>query len=161
MQERVSSWVRAGMVVLAVPQLAIGIWAMVAPHHWYENFPGVHPHLIAAEPPFNEHLATDAGIGFFATGLGLALGAALARRSGVYVALVTFLAFAGPHTLYHALHEAPGLTSSEDVSEVLFLLSAVVLGGVLLWGAARHGPDDIPSVASESFVHSARDSAGL
>ena len=161
MQERVSSWVRVGMVVLAVPQLAIGIWAMVTPHHWYENFPGVHPHLISAEPPYNAHLATDAGIGFFATGVGLVLAAALARRSGVYVALVTFLAFAGPHTLYHALHEAPGLTGSEDVSEVLFLLSAVVFAGVLLWGAARREPDDIPSAPSESFVHSARDQAGL
>ena len=74
MQERVSSWVRVGMVVLAVPQLAIGIWAMVAPHHWYENFPGVHPHLISAEPPYNAHLATDAGIGFFAHGRGAGAG---------------------------------------------------------------------------------------
>ena len=101
------------MVVLAVPQLAIGIWAMVAPHHWYENFPGVHPHLISAEPPYNAHLATDAGIGFFATGVGLVLAAALGAVDRVSTSRsVTFLAFAVPHTLYHALHEAPGLTGS-------------------------------------------------
>src|SRR5262245_21437048 len=108
MDGRVKTWVRGRMVVIAVPQLVLGIWAMTAPHHWYENFPGVHPHLISAEPPYNAHLATDTGIGFFATGVGLLLAAALARRSGVYVALVTFLAFALPHALYHALHEAPG-----------------------------------------------------
>ena len=106
----------------------------------------MHPHLISAEPPYNADLATDAGIGFFCNGRGAGAGRGTRRgRSGVYVALVTFLAFAGPHTLYHALHEAPGLTGSEDVSEVLFLLSAVVFAGVLLWGAARREPDDIPS----------------
>ena len=92
-----TTWVRIGMLVLAVPQLAIGIWAMLAPHSWYESFPGVHPHLIAADPPYNAHLATDAGIGFFCTGVGLLVAAAWGRRSGVYVALVTFLAFAVPH----------------------------------------------------------------
>jgi hypothetical protein len=160
MDGRVTSWVRVGLVALAVPQLIIGIWAMVAPHHWYENFPGVHPHLISAEPPYNAHLATDAGIGFFATGVGLVLAAALARRAGVYVGLAAFGAFAVPHALYHARHEAPGLTGSEDASEVFFLFSAVVFGAVLAWGATRREPVEIPSVDRESFVHSARDQAG-
>jgi hypothetical protein len=115
MQERVSSWWRAGMVVLAVPQLAIGIWAMVAPHHWYENFPGVHPHLISAEPPYNASRHRR-GIGFFATGVGLVL-AAHSRADRVCIALVTF-PFAGPHPLPRCTE---GLTGSEDVSEVLFL----------------------------------------
>ena len=76
MDGRVKPWVRVGMVVLAAPQLLIGLWAMLAPHHWYENFPGVHPHLISAEPPYNAHLATDAGIGFLCTGVGLLVAAA-------------------------------------------------------------------------------------
>ena len=146
------------MVVLAVPQLVIGLWAMTAPHNWYENFPGIHPHLISAEPPYNAHLATDTGIGFFCTGVGLVVAAALARRSGVYVALVTFGAFALPHALWHAEHPAPGLTGSEDLRNVLFLFSAVIFAAVLAWGAA--GRDRIPSADEPSFVHSARDQAG-
>ena len=55
-------WVRLGMVVtLAVPQLVTGLWAVIATRNWFERFPGVDPRLVAAEPPFNAHLATDAG----------------------------------------------------------------------------------------------------
>ena len=158
MDTRVKPWVRLGMVVLAAPQLLIGLWATLAPHHWYENFPGVHPHLIAAEPPYNAHLATDAGIGFLCTGVGLVVAAAWGRRSGVYVALITFGTFAVPHVLYHALHPAPALTGSEDFTNVLFLFSAVAFAAVLAWGA--RSTEDMPSPDGAAFVHSARDPAG-
>lgn len=160
MESRVKTWVRVGMAVLAVPQLGIGLWAMLAPHSWYQSFPGVEPHLISADPPYNVHLATDAGIGFFCTGVGLLVAAAWGRRSGVWVALVTFLAFALPHALYHAGHKAPGLSDADDVREVLFLFFGVVFGGVLAWGASSRDPSPIPSSDPESFVHSARDPAG-
>ncbi len=160
MESRVKTWVRVGMVVLAVPQLVIGIWAMLAPHSWYQSFPGVEPHLISADPPYNAHLATDAGIGFFCTGVGLLLAAAWGRRSGVWVALVTFLAFALPHALYHAGHKAPGLSDADDVREVLFLFFGVVFGVVLAWGAWSREEEPIPSSDPESFVHSTRDPAG-
>jgi hypothetical protein len=147
------------MLLLAVPQLAIGLWAMLSPHGWYESFPGVHPHLIAADGPYNAHLATDTGIGFFCTGVGLVVAAAWGRRSGVYVALITFLAFALPHALYHAGHKAPGLGDADDAREALFLFSAVIGGAVLAWGARGRTEPPISSSDSPSFVHSARDPA--
>ena len=131
--------------MLAVPQLVIGIWAMLAPHSWYQSFPGVEPHLISADPPYNAHLATDAGIGFFCTGVGLLVAAAWGRRSGVWVALVTFLAFALPHALYHAGHKAPGLSDGDDVREVLFLFFGVAVRRRAGVGSmeSRGGPDPI------------------
>jgi len=156
----VTRWVRIGMVVgLAVPQLLVGLWAMLAPHHWYENFPGVHPHLIAAEPPYNAHLATDAGIGFFCTAVALIAAAAFGRRSGVYVALLAYGAFAVPHVLYHALHPAPALSGTEGVTNVLFLLSGVALAALFAWGATDRRTISPNEVAS--FVHSAGGPGGV
>ena len=136
--DRVSTWVRLVLVIpLAAPQLLVGIWALLAPHHWYDNFPGVGPHLIAAEPPFNQHLTTDVGAGFLATGVALVVAAVLARRSGVYVALAAYASFAIPHFLYHATHESPGLTSGQNLMNVALLSSGLVWLAVAVWGTRR------------------------
>jgi hypothetical protein len=55
-----SRWVTVALVVLAAPNLFAGVWGLVAPEHWFDNFPGWAPRLAAAFPPFNEHLASDA-----------------------------------------------------------------------------------------------------
>jgi hypothetical protein len=136
--DRLAGWVRLGMAFgLAGPQLVVGVWAVAAPRSWFDSFPGLDPRLVAAEPPFNAHLATDAGAGFLATAAGLLVAAALARRTAAYVALAAYAAFAVPHVLYHAVNPAPGLTGGEDALNVVVLASGVVLAAVLAWGAAR------------------------
>lgn len=144
--DTVPGWVRLGvLVVLAVPQLLVGVWALLATANWYENFPGVGPDLVAAIPPFNEHLAADAGGGFFATGVGLLLACLWPRRDLVLLALAVFLAFALPHTLYHSFNEAPGLHGSEDVLNALSLWFQVLAAGVFAWGAWRTVPGEVAS----------------
>jgi hypothetical protein len=70
MDGRVDPKVRIGMGVLAVFQLAIGLWAVLDPSGWFRNFPGFGDRLVvAAGGAFNEHLATDAGAAFVATGV--------------------------------------------------------------------------------------------
>ncbi len=94
------------LVVLGVPNVVTGAWAVMAPHDWYENFPGWAPHLISAFPPYNEHLATDAGIGLLVTGL-LALGAAVwPRRDVVLTASAAYATFALIHAAFHLLTPA-------------------------------------------------------
>jgi len=128
MPDRIANWVRVVLFVgLAVPQLVTGVWAVLAPESWFDRFPGLDPRLVAAEPPFNAHLATDAGAGFLATGLAVAVAALLAHRVGVIVALVAYLGFAVPHALYHAASPAPGLSGAEDAVNVALLASGVVL----------------------------------
>lgn len=144
MDGRVPKWVRLGMALtLALPQLVTGLWAVVASRDWFERFPGADPRLVAAEPPFNAHLATDAGAGFLATGIAIALAALWARRSGVYVALGAYLAFALPHTVYHAANPAPGLTGAEDVVNVVMLASGLILAGIFAWGARPGRPVEL------------------
>lgn len=133
--------VRIGILLaLALPQLLIGTWAVAAPRNWFERFPGFDPRLVAAEPPFNAHLATDTGSGFLATGIALAVAAVWGHRVAVQMALVTFAAFAVPHVLYHGLQPAPGLTGAEDVVNVLMLASGPALAAVFAWWTSAGTP---------------------
>jgi hypothetical protein len=135
-RDTVATWIRIGLVALAVPQLFVGAWAILDPSGWYDSFPGFGADLVAADGPYNMHLATDAGAGFLATSVVLVLGALWGRRREVAMALLSYTAFAVPHFTYHALHDAPGLTSSEDAQSVLSLAfgaGAPVVLLVVLW----------------------------
>lgn len=141
--ERVAGSLRLGLGVLAAPQLVTGLWAGIAPRHWYDHFPGFGPALVAAEPPFNAHLAADAGAGFLATGVALAVAALWAHRQVVVLALVTYLAFGSVHLAYHARVPAPGLSPMQDGANAVLLAAGVALALALLW-SSRQGRDQHP-----------------
>lgn len=130
----VHPWVRIGLIALGLPNALAGLWAVAAPEGWYDRFPGWDPRLVAAEPPFNAHLATDAGAGLLASGVVLLVAAWLADRRSVRLALVSFAAFAVPHSAYHALNPAPGLTAAEDVQNAAVLVVTVLIAAVLATG---------------------------
>ncbi|MGI8940040.1 MAG: hypothetical protein ACR2JF_17860 [Iamia sp.] len=129
-------WVRLALLALGLPNVVTGLWAVVAPLGWYDQFPGFDPRLISAEPPYNAHLATDAGAGLLASGVVLLLGAWLADARSVQLALAAFATFAVPHAAYHVLNPAPGLTTAEDVQNAALLVFTVV-ATVGLFVAAR------------------------
>jgi hypothetical protein len=152
MERTAPYWVRLGVAVtLAAPQLLIGLWAVTAPANWFRNFPGFEPRLVAAEPPYNQHLASDAGAGFLATGVVLLVAAIWANRVSVLTALVAYAAFTVPHVLYHATNPADALTGFEDVTNVLALGSGLILAGVFAWGLRpRAVASDAPSQSRQS-----------
>ena len=132
MEPPVPRWIRVGVsATLAVPQVLIGLWAVVAPHSWFTSFPGFGPRLIAAEPPYNRHLASDAGAGFLATGVVLLVAVMWANRTAVLTALVAYAAFTAPHVLYHAVHPADALSGVTNVLDTLSI--ATGLGLALLY----------------------------
>lgn len=127
-------WIRAVMVLLGLPNAAAGLWAVVSPQSWFDNFPGWAPELVAAYPPFNEHLALDAGAGLLASGVLMLLAALWPKREVAIVAAVGFLAFALPHFLFHLFNPADELAASEDALSTFSLGLAVVGAGlVLMW----------------------------
>lgn len=122
---------RAFGVALALPQAVIGLWAVLAPRSWYDDFPGLGPALAAAEPPFNGHLVTDAGAGFLATG-GLLVGACLLGGPvEMRIAAIGYLLFCAPHLVYHASNPSPLLPAFNDALNVV-LIGVQVLGGATL-----------------------------
>ena len=138
-----SIWVTVALVVLAAPNLAAGVWGLVAPEHWFDNFPGWAPRLAAAFPPFNEHLVSDAAGGLFAAGVAAAVALWWRRREVVIVAMVAFLAFALPHAMFHLAHPADALSDSEDLVNTVTLWVAVAIAVAIMLVALRS--DDHPS----------------
>lgn len=132
-------WVRIGLVALGTPSLIAGLWAVVSPQAWFDNVPGLGPALVAAEPPYNAHLAADAGAGLLASGLVLVLGAWLGDTRTVKLALVAFAAFAVPHAAYHVFNPAPGLTAGQDVLNAGFLVFVVAVTAVLFVATHKQG----------------------
>lgn len=124
---RAAPWARLTLLALAVPQLLTGLWAVANPEGWYRTFPGFGPMLVAAEPPFNAHLATDAGAGFVATGVVAAVAAVWGERRTVLLAAVTLAAFALPHLYFHATQPAEALTTTQNTANVTALALAALL----------------------------------
>ena len=139
-----SPWVTVGLVVLAVPNLVGGLWGMFAPRNWFDDFPGWAPRLVAALPPYNEHLATDAASGLFAAGVVAAIAVWWRRRDVVLVAMAGYLAFALPHALFHLAHPADALTTGEDALNTTSLWAAVVVAGLVTAVAWRTPAPDPP-----------------
>lgn len=128
---------RAFGAAVALPQAVIGVWALVTPRGWFDDFPGIGPALAAAEPPFNQHLVTDTAAGFLATGV-LLLGASLlGDPAAIRVAAIGHLLFNVPHLAFHAANPSPLLPALNDVLNVV-LIGAEVAAGVTLLVLTTH-----------------------
>jgi hypothetical protein len=132
-----SIWVTIGLIILAVPNLAAGLWGLLAPQHWFDNFPGWAPRLVAAFPPYNEHLAVDAASGLFASGVAAAVALGWRRREVVIVAMAAFLAFALPHAIFHLAHPADALNGREDAVNSVSLWGEVAISLAVMITALR------------------------
>jgi len=136
-----SRGVRIVAALVALPQLVTGIWAVAAPKNWYNEFPGVGPHLVSAIPPFNDHLATDAGAGLLATALALLIAAWWGNVAGLRIALAGFVIFGALHTFFHVTHESPIFTAGENAYASGILVVELLVGVVLLVLSLRTADD--------------------
>jgi hypothetical protein len=92
---------RAGLALLALPSAIIAGWTLIAPHAFYDDFPGGGRHWVSALPPYNEHLLRDFGAASLAMVVFLVGAAILLERRVIQVALIAFLAYSIPHFGYH------------------------------------------------------------
>jgi hypothetical protein len=140
----VATWVRIALVALAVPNLLAGAWGVLAPEDWFDRFPGFDPRLVAAEPPYNAHLATDAGAGLLASGLLLLVAAWWGDERSVRLGLIGYGAFAVPHAVWHAANPSDPLTDAQNLQNagMLVFTAAATIGLYLVVGRStgRHEP---------------------
>ncbi len=133
--------IRAGLIALALPVLIVGVWALLAPHNWYDNFPTHSAHWISGLGAYQEHLVRDFGSLYTGLGLLFVLAAVALDRLLVQAVLGASLVFQVPHFIFHATNTEPFSTGGNIVN--LGLLGAgLVLTGTLLWMAS--GPRTQP-----------------
>ena len=98
--------IRTVLAALGLVQLVDGLYALLAPHAFYSDFP-LGRGWVAALPAYNEHLVRDVGGLFLATGLVLVAAAWFYERRLAIIACASYLLFAIPHAIYHFLNLGP------------------------------------------------------
>lgn len=154
-EEYKAGWgVRIGLLFLAASVLPVGLWALVSPRSFHDDFPAAGRHWVSALGPYNEHLTTDVGAAYLALGVLLALAGILLGRGLVRAALVSWLTFAVPHFAFH-LTTLDVFPVVDDIANLAVLGLAVLLPLLLLaatFGAARGGEPSGDRRAKERMV---------
>jgi hypothetical protein len=123
--------VRLGSVLLAGLHLWWGVWAIAAPRHFFDTFPGLGQRWTAAYPPYNEHMVTDLGATFLTLGflLGVAVVSSEPRVRRTVLAGVGL--FGALHLLFHATDRGD-LSGPSYAGSVIALVVGVLLPAALL-----------------------------
>ena len=125
------SVLRPGLALLATIQWLLGCWTLRFPAHFYAAVP-----TVDLTPPYNEHLFRDFGGATLGLAVVLTSAAVWLDKRLVVVSLLSYLAFAVPHLVFHLghLHGAGPLAAA---GLVVVLVGAVLLPLGLLVLALR------------------------
>jgi len=135
--------VRPVLFVLAASALQLGVWIVISPRSFYDDFPGAGRHWVSVDGPFNEHLLRDFGQGQLALAAVLIAAFVRPERYLVCTAALASLLFGVPHLTYHATH-LDVYDTSDKIANVVLLSLAVALPAVLVLGSARPGASPSP-----------------
>jgi hypothetical protein len=127
------SWLRASLLLLASASLVVGVWALLGPRSFYDDFPLPGRDWVSTLGPYNEHLVRDVGALNLALGVLLATAAILLERRLVQVSLVAYLVYAVPHFVFH-LVKGHAFSLGDNLANMSTLGIAVLLPLVLLIG---------------------------
>jgi heme/copper-type cytochrome/quinol oxidase subunit 4 len=132
---RTSAPVRAGLGLLAVLEVVIGVWALLAPMSFYRSFPLPGHDWVSLLPPYNEHLTRDVGELSLALTVVLVAAAVTGHWLLSVVAVIATAVYAVPHAVYHFLH-MKGFPPTDAIAQTVGIaLQLVVIAAVawLLW----------------------------
>ena len=135
------AWLRFGISPLAIAALSVGLWALLRPRSFYDDFPAAGRGWVSALGPYNEHLVRDVGALNLALGVMLVLAAILLERWLVRAALSAWLVYALPHLAFHAT-ELDALPPLDNLLNLISLGLAVLLPSVLLLATRGAGRDE-------------------
>jgi len=134
-----TSWLRPGLLLLAAASIVVGLWALLVPRSFYDDFPLPGRDWVSSLGPYNEHLVRDVGALNLALGVLLATAALLLERRLVQVSLVAYLVYTVPHFAFH-LMTGHALPLVDNIANLVTLGIAVLLPLALLaLGRSRGG----------------------
>ena len=117
---------RVLLIVFGLVEAPVGLWPLISPTGFYQDFPGFRHGWVAMDGPFNEHLIRDFG-GLTLALAALLIGAAVIGTTSVArLAAVALFLFGAPHFSYHLGH----VEHFERVDQVLIIATTGL--GVLL-----------------------------
>ena len=125
------STLRAGLAFLALVEAIPGGWPLLAPQHFYDNFPLPTNQWLAYFPPFNEHLVRDFGALNLALCAVLVFAAVTMERALTQAALVGCLVYGVPHLIFHLGHLSH-MPFADQVANVISLVAVVLIPLALL-----------------------------
>lgn len=140
--------IRFALVGLGLVQVVDGLYALLAPTSFYEDFP-LGRGWVELLPAYSEHLVRDVGGLFLATGAVLLAAAWVFERRLVIVALASFLLFSVPHTIYHLLNLGP-YSTGDAIANALGLVATVVLPIWVLLELRRQGRHPVVGARSSA-----------
>ncbi len=130
---RIDVITRIALGYLAAVSLQIGLWAVLAPQSFYDDFPGLGRSWVAVDGPYNEHLVRDVGALNLAFAVLVVAAAVRLTRSLVSIASIAALVWGVPHLLYH-LANAGDLSTGDAVASIGGLAAFVILPiALLVW----------------------------
>jgi hypothetical protein len=122
---------RAVLVALALSAAVPGLWATLAPHGFYDRFPGA-AHWVDRLPPYNAHLVSDVGAFYLGFAVLFAWSAARPHRALVLPACAAWAVFSAVHLAFHAMH-LRGFDVMDAIGQTTSLAVVLVLPAAVWW----------------------------
>jgi hypothetical protein len=131
---RIRKRIRLGLLLLGLPQLVIGIYALFFSRDFFRDFP--FGRSWAALGPYNEHLVTDVGALFCAMGVIALFGAMRVDRSLSQAVALGWIVFTVPHLWFHASH-TEGLETIDVVAQLVVFAAQLLIALYVLSASRR------------------------
>lgn len=130
---------RLGLGYLAVTEIVVGLWQLLLPRSFYDDFPLPGHPWVAMLPSYNEHLLRD--LGGLNTGMGvmLMIAAVTLDRLLTRTVLLGYLLYSATHLAFHLGHLSH-FTVFDSVGQVVTLTLGAVLPILLLCASGRGRP---------------------
>jgi hypothetical protein len=136
-------FIRFGLIAVAVGQASTGLWALVAPHSFYKDFPAGRGGWVSATGPYNEHMTVDYGALSLALVAVLIAAAVVLERRLVLAAAGAYLVWSVPHFVYHLF--TIDIYGTGDAIGNMVTLGATVVLPLAIIVAARRMPVERPA----------------
>jgi hypothetical protein len=131
---------RVALVLVALPQLEIGIWGVLAPHSFFRDFPGAGHHWVSELGIYNEHLVRDYAAAELGFGVLMLATAIWFERRLVLIAGAAFLAATLPHFAYH-LTTTESFSTADNAASLGSFAVEIVLVAAAMVAVTRASPE--------------------
>ncbi|WP_270887768.1 hypothetical protein [Pedococcus sp. 5OH_020] len=129
---RLRTALRAGLVMLVLEAVTIGVQALFFPMYFYQKFLFGRG-WVAMMPPYNEHITRDLGALYLGFGVVLGYAAVKMSRDLFNGAVASFVVATIPHMTFHAAHTDMAPQLLDKVLQVGALALTVALGLAMMY----------------------------